>query len=332
MKLIIQIPCFNEQDSLPSTLGALPKHIEGIDEIELLIIDDGSTDQTVAVARAHGVHHVISMKQNQGLARAFMAGLRAGVDCGADIIVNTDADNQYCADDIKKLVAPILSGKAEIVVGERPILETQHFSLTKKLLQRLGSFVVRVASRTSIPDAPSGFRAMSRQAAMQMNVFSEYTYTLETIIQAGQRGTAICSVPVRTNPQMRESRLVRSIASYVRKSMLTILRIFITYRPFRFFAVIGGLMFGVGFLVGLRFLYVYMVQGTAGHVQSLIFASLLMTMGFMTLVLGVIADLISVNRKLLEDLRFRLWQLQEQTKPSALHSSSSNAFKRVVGE
>ena len=224
-KLIIQIPCYNEENTVGTTLAALPRHLPGIDTIEWLVIDDGSRDRTVEVAKDNGVDHIVQFPMNQGLAKAFMAGLEACVKAGADIIVNTDADNQYCADDIPKLIQPILLGKAEIVVGARPIWKTKHFSSTKKLLQQLGSAVVRLASKTNIPDAPSGFRAFSREAALRLNVFNNYTYTLETIIQAGQKGMAITSVPIRTNPVLRPSRLVKSTPTYVVRSLFTILRI-----------------------------------------------------------------------------------------------------------
>jgi glycosyltransferase involved in cell wall biosynthesis len=311
MKLIIQIPCYNEEATLAITLSALPRQLPDIDKVDWLIIDDGSKDRTVEVARQYGVDHVVRLPRNQGLAKGFMAGLDACLKAGADIIVNTDADNQYCADDIPKLIEPIVKGEAEIVVGARPIDEIGHFSPLKKALQKLGSWVVRIASKTDIPDAPSGFRAMSRKAAMQLNVFNEYTYTLETIIQAGQKNMAIVSVPIRTNSDLRPSRLVKSIPSYVQRSILTIVRIFMTYKPFRFFVVPGVVAFAIGFLIGLRFLYHYMVGQDAGHIQSLILAALLMGTGFFLGVTGLIADLIAVNRKLLEKLDVRLRQVEE---------------------
>ena len=314
MKLIIQIPCYNEEATLAITLSALPRKIPGVDVVEWLIIDDGSTDKTSSVAKACGVDHVVHLPRNQGLARGFMAGLEACIKAGADIIVNTDADNQYCAEDIPKLIEPILSGQAEIVVGARPIAETKHFSPMKKLLQKLGSAVVRFASKTSIPDAPSGFRAISRNAAMQLNVFSEYTYTLETIIQAGQKNMAITSVPIRTNEDLRPSRLVKSIPSYVQRSILTIFRIFITYRPFQFFSAFSTLFFGLGFLLGVRFLYFFFTGNGSGHVQSLILAALLMALGGMLIMLALLADLISVNRKLLEKIDWRVQKLEESIK------------------
>jgi len=249
MKLIIQIPCFNEAETLPIALAELPRQVEGFDSVEWLIIDDGSTDNTSEVAMTQGVDHVVRLPRNQGLAKGFMAGLDACLREGADVIVNTDADNQYCAGDIPKLVAPILAGKAEVVIGCRPIDDIEHFSPIKKILQKLGSYVVRIASKTETPDAPSGFRAISRSAAMKLNVFSEYTYTLETIIQAGQKGMAIISVPIRTNRDLRPSRLVKSIPSYIRRSILTIVRIFVVYQPFRFFVTIGLILFTLGLLI-----------------------------------------------------------------------------------
>jgi len=311
-KLIVQIPCYNEEATLGVTLKALPRTVPGIDIVEWLVVDDGSTDATVKVAKSHGVHHVVALQRHQGLSKAFMAGLEAGLKAGADVIVNTDADNQYCADDIPKLVAPILNGSAEIVVGARPIGETDHFSPTKRTLQKLGSWVVRLASRTDIPDAPSGFRAISRNAAMQLHVFNEYTYTLETIIQAGQKSMAITSVPVGTNPDSRPSRLYKNIPTYLHRQVSTIVRIFMTYRPFRFFAVPGIFLFVAGFAIGLRFLYFYLTVGGEGKIQSLILAALLMGSGFFLVVVGLVADLIAVNRNLLERLDWKVQQIEEK--------------------
>ncbi|HXK19382.1 MAG TPA: glycosyltransferase family 2 protein [Polyangiaceae bacterium] len=305
MKLIIQIPCLNEAATLPIALGDLPKQIPGIDVIETLIIDDGSRDDTVAVARAHGVHHVVGFRSNQGLAKAFMLGIQAGLERGADIIVNTDADNQYCGEDIAKLVRPILEGRADLVIGARPIEQIQHFSTIKKILQRLGSWVVRRVSNTDVADAPSGFRAMSREVALVLNVFSDYTYTLETIIQAGQKNLRVSSVPVRVNGDLRPSRLVRSIGSYVRRSVLTMLRIFIVYRPLRFFLSASLLPVLGGLGLGVRFLVFFVQGGGAGHVQSLILAAVLLLVAFQTMLLAILADLQSVNRRLLEDLQQR---------------------------
>jgi len=311
IKLIIQIPCFNEETTLAVTLSDLPTAVPGVDKLETLIIDDGSTDRTVEAARESGVNHIVLLPRHQGLAKAFMAGLEASLKAGADIIVNTDADNQYCADDIPKLVAPILKGSAEIVIGARPIGETDHFSPTKRWLQKLGSSVVRLASRTNIPDAPSGFRAISRNAAMQLHVFNEYTYTLETIIQAGQKSMAITSVPVRTNPYSRPSRLFKNIPAYLYRQVSTIARIFMTYRPFRFFAVPGALLFSGGFAIGLRFLYFYFTDGGEGKVQSLILGALMMGSGFFLVITGLLADLIAVNRNLLERVDWKVQQIED---------------------
>ncbi len=305
MKLIIQIPCFNEAETLAIALNALPRSVAGFDKVEWLIIDDGSTDDTVKVAKENGVDHVISHHQNQGLAKAFMTGLDNCLRLGADVIVNTDADNQYHADDIPKLTQPILDHSAEFVIGERPIETIEHFSPVKKLLQKLGSWVVRIASNTNIPDAPSDFRAMSRTVAQQLMVFNNYTYTLETIIQAGQKNMAITSVPVRVNEDLRPSRLVKSIPSYIKRSIITILRIFIIYRPFRFFATIGAILFSAGFLIGMRFLFHYLTGAGDGHIQSLILAALLLGIGFQTFLIAIVADLLAANRKLLEDIRFK---------------------------
>lgn len=304
-KLIIQIPCLNEAETLPIALADLPREVSGVDVVEWLVIDDGSSDNTAEVARAHGVDHIVRLPHNLGLARAFMAGLEASLKAGADIIVNTDADNQYCAADIPHLVAPILAGEAEIVIGARPIADIEHFSLAKKFLQKLGSLVVRLASRTDVPDAPSGFRAYSRNAAMVMNVFNEYTYTLETIIQAGQRGMTVTSVPVRTNADLRPSRLVSSIPAYIRKSVITIIRIFVVYRSFRFFVLLGLIPFLLGSLIGLRYLCL-LGFGLAGqHLQSLILAAILILIGVQFFALAFVADLLAVNRKLLEDIQLR---------------------------
>jgi glycosyltransferase involved in cell wall biosynthesis len=303
MKLFIQIPCHNEEASLPIALAALPRELPGVSSIETLVIDDGSKDRTVAVARELGVTHVVGFPRNQGLAKAFMLGIRSCLERGADIIVNTDADNQYDARDIPALIQPILDGRAEIVVGARPIATVEHFSPVKKLLQRIGSNVVARVSGTRVADAPSGFRAFSRDAASRLNVFSDYTYTLETIIQAGQKNMSIVSVPVRVNADLRPSRLVRSIFSYVRRSMITILRILIIYRPVLFFLSVGSFLFVAGAGLGVRFLYLrYWAEIGTGHVQSLILAAVLMIFGFQTGLLAFIADLLSVNRRLLEEL------------------------------
>jgi glycosyltransferase involved in cell wall biosynthesis len=304
-KLIIQIPCYNEEATLGLALSELPRQIPGVDTVEWLVINDGSIDQTVEVAKACGVDRIVSFDYNQGLARAFMAGIEACLKAGADIIVNTDADNQYCAADIPKLIAPILQGEADIVVGSRPIQDIKHFSPTKKFLQKLGSLVVRIASNTNIPDAPSGFRAISRNAAMQLNVFNPYTYTLEMIIQAGQKGMAIVSVPIRTNSYLRPSRLVKSIPSYIQRSILTIIRIFMTYRSLQFFTILGTVPFSLGFILGVRWLVLFFGGTPRSHVPSLVLSAILILIGVQLWIFGLVADLMAVNRKILEDIQLR---------------------------
>lgn len=304
--LIIQVPCYNEEATLGITLDQLPRSLPGVDKVEWLVVDDGSTDETKAVARSKGVDYIITHPKNRGLARAFVTGIEACLDRGADIIINIDADNQYCTEYIEALIRPILEKKAEMVVGARPIDEIQGFSWIKKMLQKLGSWVVRLASGTDIPDAPSGFRAFSREAAMQMRVYSRYTYTLETIIQAGQRGLEIMWVPIRTNPESRPSRLVKSIPSYLFHSAMTIIRIFVVYRPFRFFVSIGLILLTTGLGIGMRFLWYYFTEGGQGHVQSLILASILIGIGFQIILVAFLADLLNVNRRLSEDIRYCL--------------------------
>lgn len=312
MKLIIQIPCLNESETLAIALAELPREVAGFDTVEWLIIDDGSTDNTAEVARQNGVHHVVRHPVNRGLAVGFMSGLEACLRLGADVIVNTDADNQYCGADIPKLTAPVLAREADIVIGARPIDETEHFSWIKKKLQRLGSWAVRVASKTDVIDAPSGFRAISREAAMRLNVFSAYTYTLETIIQAGQSNLRIVSVPIRTNGDLRPSRLVKSIASYVKRSLVTILRVFVIYRPLALFVYVGSVFMLTGLLAGIRFLCLYLDGGGDGHVQSVVLTSLCITLGMLLYMMGLIGDLIATNRKLLERIHLRIRQ-QERT-------------------
>ncbi len=305
MKLIIQIPCYNEAETLALALAELPRMVPGFDLVEWLIIDDGSTDATVEVARRCGVDHVVRFKRNRGLARGYMAGLRAGIELGADVIVNTDADNQYRASGIPQLTAPILEGRADIVIGARPISAIKHFSPVKKALQWLGSAVVRAVSKTEVIDAPSGFRAVSRDAAMRLHVFNEYTYTLETIIQAGMKNMMVVNVPIEVNADLRPSRLVKSIPSYIKKSIMTMLRIFVVYKPFRFFMKIGLLVFLSGMLLGTRYI-VFAISGSgSGHVQSLILVSILLGIGFQTMITAFLADLLAVNRILLEEIEYR---------------------------
>jgi len=310
MKLIIQVPCLNEAGTLAIAIGALPREVPGFDEVEWLVIDDGSTDDTAQLAATLGVDHVVRHPVNRGLATAFMTGLDTCLRLGADVIVNTDADNQYEATDIPKLTSPILAGAADMVIGGRPINDTEHFSWVKKKLQHLGSWAVRVASKTDVADAPSGFRAISRDAAMRLNVFNPYTYTLETIIQAGLSNMRVVSVPIRTNEDLRPSRLVKSISSYVRRSLVTILRVFITYRPLFFFFWLALLLTVPGIMLGIRFVYFYLSGNGNGHIQSLILASLLLVLAALAGMCGLIADLISTNRKLLERVNSRLAKLK----------------------
>ena len=306
MKLIIQIPCYNEAQTLEVALNDLPRKLDGIDTIEYLIINDGSADNTVEVAKKWGVHHIVNFKQNKGLAKGFMAGLDGCLRNGADIIVNTDADNQYCAEDIETLIRPILAGEADMVIGARPIDETEHFSFSKKKLQHLGSWAVRRASNTDIPDAPSGFRALSREAAMRINVVNDYTYTLETIVQAGREKIPITSVPIRTNAELRPSRLFHSIWGYVKKSMITILRAYMMYKPLKSFTYLASIPTAIGLLIGFRFLYYMALGNSAGHIQSLILGCTLIIIGFLTFMIGLVADVIASNRKLLQDTQYHV--------------------------
>ena len=330
MKLIIQIPCFNEAETLEVTLNDLPKHIDGIDEIEYLIIDDGSHDNTAEVAKKWGVHYVVRLRRNKGLAKGFMAGLDACLKNGADIIVNTDADNQYCGADIETLVRPILDKKAHIVIGERPIDDTEHFTPLKKKLQHFGSWVVRKASKTTIPDAPSGFRAYSREAAMRINVINDYTYTLETIVQSGREKMAVMSVPIRTNPELRESRLFHSMWGYIKKSMLTIVRTYLMYRPLYFFFMLGSILalVGVGFFV--RYFVFFCSGEGGGHLQSLILASTLLIVGFQTIVVGLLGDVISANRKILQDVQYHVRKM-DYSRQECEDEKSSDLVKNESG-
>lgn len=299
-KLIIQIPCFNEAATLPLTLADLPREIQGIDKVEWLVIDDGSSDGTAAVAKQFGVDHIVRHRRNRGLAFAFRTGIDACLRLGADIIVNTDADNQYCGGDISKLIGPILSQAADIVVGDRQTSSISHFSPRKKLLQAVGSYVVRKLSSTQVSDAVSGFRAFSRDAAIQLNVVSTFSYTTETIIQVGRERLAVASVPINTNAVTRESRLFRSLPQFLRHSAMTILRSYAMYHPLRVFVSISVALMAIGALPILRFLYLYATEGGRGHVQSLILGGVFMTMGFVALLFGSLADLVSRNRQLLE--------------------------------
>ena len=306
MKLIIQIPCLNEEHTLPKTLEDLPKQIEGIDSIEILIIDDGSTDKTVEVAKKWGVHHVLQFTNNKGLAKAFISGINQSLKLGADIIVNTDADNQYFGGDIVKLIQPILKKDADIVVGDRQVETIHHFSPIKIFLQKFGSWVVRQLSGTEVPDATSGFRAYSRDAALQLNVVSDFTYTIETIISAGKKNLAIAHIPVKTNTKLRESRLFPSIRVYLQRSLVTMLKVYSMYRPLRLFTLAGGTTFLLGFAIGCRYLFFFFMGQTEGHIQSLILSAILLIVGFQIIMMGIAAELISVNRQLLEDIQVRI--------------------------
>ncbi len=310
MKLIIQIPCFNEEETLQATLCQLPRSIPGIDSIEVLVINDGSTDGTVRCARERGVDHVVGFAKNQGLGTAFKTGLDACLKLGADLIVNTDADNQYMGDDIPALVAPILKGEADLVVGRRDISSIDHFSPTKKWLQRWGSWVVRKASGCTIEDTTSGFRAFNREAALRTIVYSRFSYTLETLIHAGLGPLSLAQVNVRVNAKLRESRLAGSTWQYIKKSAATVLRVYSMYNPLKVFLFIGGLAFLMGFGLGLRYLYFYFWAGASGHVQSLILSAILMIVGFQIMIIGLVADLIGANRRLNEDILYRLRKLE----------------------
>jgi glycosyltransferase involved in cell wall biosynthesis len=313
MKLIIQIPCLNEEQTLPETLKDLPKSLSGIDSIEVLIINDGSTDRTVEVAKEHGAQHILSLTNNKGLAKAFIYGINHALNLGADIIVNTDADNQYFGEDIAKLIQPILRKRADIVIGDRQVETIGHFSPIKILLQKLGSWTVRQLSGTTIPDATSGFRAYSKEAALQMNVISDFTYTIETIISAGKKNLAIEHTPVRTNKKLRESRLFPSIQVYLRRSLVTMLKVYSMYRPLRVFTIAGGTTFLVGFMIGCRYLFFFFQGQTEGHIQSLILSSIMLIVGFQIIMMGIAAELIAINRQLLEDIQLRI--KKNTTKP-----------------
>ncbi len=308
-KLIIQIPCFNEGTNIKATLNDLPKSIDGVDEIQVLVIDDGSTDNSVEIAKNYGAD-VVEIKSNKGLANAFRVGIHEALKRGADIIVNTDADNQYNASYIEKIIEPVLKGEADIVVGARDIFSIKEFSPMKKLLQKFGSAVLRLLSSTKVEDAPSGFRAFSKQAAIKLNVFDGYTYTMETLIQAGAKGLKVESVPIGTNPQLRKSKLVKNIFDYIFKSMKTTIRMFIVYRPFRFFAFFASLSGLFGLILVFRFLYYYMIGNGNGHIQSLIFAAVLLISSVQLFIVAVIGDLISINRKLLEDIQIRMRKME----------------------
>lgn len=322
MKLIIQIACYNEEEALPETLQALPEQIDGIDEIEILIINDGSTDQTLKAAQENGAHHIVSFKRNQGLARAFMAGLQASLKHGADIIVHTDADNQYNAADIPNLIQPILDGKADMVIGARPITRIQNFSFFKKMLQRIGSWLVRRVSHTDVTDAPSGFRAINRNSALKLNVFNNFTYTHETIIQAGLKNMAVVSIPVSVNSTQRPSRLFKSISSYIVRSLIAIVRMVVVYRPFRFFLTLALIFFLGGLGFGFRYLYFWYSGEGTGHIQSVVLSGVLIGIAFQMGLVAFLADLLRVNRKLLEEIQYRLRKMESN------HNGNSKTSKK----
>ncbi len=314
MKLIIQIPCYNEADILPKTLALLPKSIEGFDEVEILVVDDGSTDDTVDVARTNGADHIIHLPRHLGLAQAFSNGLDASLRLGADVIVNTDADNQYRSEDIQRLVQPILKGEAEIVIGDRGVAKVKHFPLHKRFLQVVGSGVVSATAGFKIPDATSGFRALTREVALQTMVLSNYSYTLETLIQAGAKRIKVAFLPIETNPPERPSRLFRSIRNYLVNSTATIVRSFTMYSALRVFTLISVTMILVGLILGGRFLYFYLQGQGSGMVQSLILTAIFLIIGFITFLIGLIADQVSFNRKILEEILYRL-RRQDSAQP-----------------
>jgi len=322
MKLIIQIPCLNEEETLPETLAGLPRQIDGVDEIEWLIIDDGSTDRTVQVAKEHGVHHVVRHYNNKGLARAFQTGLDACLKQGADIIVNTDGDNQYPGSYISDLVAPIIAYQANMVIGSRPIQQTAHFSRVKKNLQWVGSAIVRYVSRTNVPDAPSGFRAFSRETALRLNILTDYTYTLETIIQAGNKNLTIASVPIQTNPKTRESRLMKSMWQYVLRSGVSILWLLLLYRPLQTFSYLA-LPFGLfgSMLWGRYFLLLLLQQADrASNIHSFIVGAVLLIISFLIFLIGLLGHLVAINRKLSEETLYRMKQLNIEKSDSQVNS------------
>lgn len=312
-KLIIQIPCYNEEKNLPVTLKDLPKTIPGISQIEILVIDDGSSDRTAETAKELGANHLIKFTNHIGLAQAFSAGLNLSLKLGADIIVNTDADHQYPGKEIPRLIEPILRGEADIVIGARQIEAIKHFPRAKKRLQKLGSWVVRHISQTNVPDVTSGFRAYGREAALKLNVISDYTYTLETIIQAGKKHLKIASIPIEINPPLRPSRLIKNTPNYLKKSTATILRIYAMFNPMKMFMIIGVSIFSIGALIGIRFLYFYFHSSGGGHVQSLILTAVLLIIGFLIMMIGLLADLIAANRRLTEDSLYRIKKLELET-------------------
>lgn len=324
MKLIVQIPCLNEADSLPMTLAEIPRRIDGVDEVEILLVDDGSTDGSPEVATQHGADHVIHFERTRGLAATFKAGIDTSLRLGADIIVNTDGDNQYPGAEIPRLIAPILEGRAEMVIGDRQVESVGHFSFTKKKLQAIGSWVVRQVSGTTVTDTTSGFRAFSRNAAQRLNVISDYTYTLETIIQAGKKRMAIAQVPITPRPT-RPSRLISSNWNYVKRSAATIVRIYAMYEPLKIFSYIGAVFLAAGLLLSARYGYFVWIGEGRGHVQSVIAAGVLLIVGFQIVLIGLVADIMGSVRRLLEEVLYRQRRLEDQV-------SSANAEKSSAPE
>lgn len=312
MKLIIQIPCYNESEYLPITLRDLPGKIEGINVVETLVVDDGSSDGTAEVAAKNGVNHIVRFKKHHGLAAAFSAGLEACLRLGADIIVNTDADNQYRGSDIPKLIEPILKGEADIVIGDRQTQTISHFSWTKKKLQKWGSRLVKILSGTKVPDATSGFRAIGREAAMKINVLSDFSYTLETLIQAGKMNLAVKSVPITINKQTRKSRLFNNILTFLKQSGFTVLRTYTMYEPLKIFLALAILFFILGLIPGIRFLILFFYGRTGGHIQSLILSAILLILSFLLAVIAILSDLISSNRKLIEEALWRIRKIESE--------------------
>jgi len=332
MKLIVQIPCFNEEKTLSHTVKDIPRDIEGMDNVEILVIDDGSTDRTAEVAKELGVDHILRFSKNKGLALAFTAGLDASLKLGADIIVNTDGDNQYKAEDIPKLIQPILEGRAEIVVGDRQVNNIEHFSRIKRILQRVGSWVVRRFSGTNIADTTSGFRAYSRDAALRINIVSPFTYTLESIIQAGKKQMNIISVPIRTNKPLRDSRLISNVPGYIKRSAITIIRMYTMFQPLRVFFYVGASLFLVGSAGVLRFLYYFFTGDGAGHIQSVVLSGVLIILGFMLIMIGLVADVVSFNRQLIEDTLYRIRKAELALFSSHENKNNSKGKKIRVGD
>jgi glycosyltransferase involved in cell wall biosynthesis len=324
MKLIVQIPCFNEEETLPATFNDIPKKIDGVDEVEILIIDDGSTDKTIEVAKALGVHHIVINKNNRGLARTFRTGLNECLKLGADIIVNTDGDNQYAGWDIPKLIQPILDGKADLVVGDRNTAKVAHFSPFKKFLQRLGSYVVKTLSGVKVPDAVSGFRAYSRDAALQLNIVSPFSYTIEALIQAGKKHMAVTSVLVETNEKTRESRLFSSIPKFIERQLTTIVRMYAMYQPLKVFFFIGLTLSILGVIPILRFLYFYFTGDGEGHLQSLVLGGVFTILGFISFLIALLADLMNFNRQLIEQTLEKVRRIELELHGAKKHKNDHN--------